>query len=86
MCKVITKMFYLTLGFLLFACASPQIITATDTSISVDIKNTGMTTSEMIQNGTKVAQQHCSKYGKKANFVNTSGFLGAPHIATFECK
>jgi uncharacterized protein YcfL len=71
---------------LLVSCAAPQVITASDTSISVEIKNTGMTTSEMLKNGTKVAEEHCAKYGKKPNLVSTSGFWGAAHIATYDCR
>lgn len=73
-------------SIVLVGCAAPQVITATETSISVEIKNTGMTTSEMLKNGTKVAEEHCAKYGKKPNLVSTSGFWGAAHIATYDCR
>ena len=69
----------------LLGCA-PKIITASETGITVDVQNTGLTASEMMRNGASVAEAHCAKFGKKANFVSNSGFWGAPHLATFDCR
>ena len=80
------KLIYIFSIFLFFGCASPKVITANDYGISVNIMNTGMTSSEMIRNGALVAEAHCAKFGKKANFENTSGVLGAPHVAHFTCR
>ena len=74
------------LCLMLGGCGTPQVITASDTAISIDIENTGMTTSEMIKKGAAIAEEHCKKYGKTANLENTSGFWGAAHIASFNCR
>lgn len=70
----------------LAACGSAKVITATEQAIAIDIKNTGMTSSEMIEGGAAIAREHCAKFGKKANFESTAGFLGAAHTAHFSCK
>jgi hypothetical protein len=71
---------------ILSGCATPQVITASETAISVEIKNTGITASEMIKKGAALAEEHCRKFGRKANLENTSGFWGAAHIANFKCS
>ena len=76
---------YFFVALLASGCA-PKVITATETGITVDVQNTGLTAGEMMRNGASVAEAHCAKFGKKANFVSTSGFWGAPHLATFECR
>ena len=52
----------------------------------MDIAGTEWTTSEMLKKGAELAKVHCAKFGKKANFESTSGFLGAASIAHFSCK
>jgi hypothetical protein len=84
--KLPTSLSCLTLTLLMAGCATPQVITATDQSITIDIRNTGLTTGEMIANGTALAEAHCAKFGKKASLENTSGFWGAAHIARFKCE
>lgn len=76
----------IALTLLITGCATPQVITATDQSITIDIRNTGLTTGEMIAKGTALAEAHCAKLGKKASLENTSGFWGAAHIARFKCE
>lgn len=70
----------------LAACGTAKVITATEQAIAIDIKNTGMTSSEMIEGGAAIAREHCAKFGKKASFERTAGFLGAAHTAYFSCK
>ena len=70
----------------LAGCGTPRVITASEQAISVEIVNTGLTTGEMLRGGAAVADAHCAKFGKKANLENTSGFLGAPHVAHFSCR
>lgn len=84
--KVIVFLSCLALTSLIAGCATPEVITATDQSISIDIRNTGLTAGEMIANGTAIAEAHCAKFGKKASLENTSGFWGAAHIARFKCE
>ena len=72
--------------FFLTACGTAKVITASEQAIAIDIKNTGLTSSEMIEGGAAIAREHCAKFGKKANLENTSGFLGAAHTAHFSCK
>ena len=84
--KFSTSASCLALTLFINGCATPQVITATDQSISIDIRNTGLTTGEMIANGTMIAQAHCAKFGKNASLENTSGFWGAAHIARFKCE
>jgi hypothetical protein len=67
-------------------CASTKIITSSNEGIVVDIRNTGMTTAEMINNGFIVAEKHCEEFNKKAVLEKTTGFLGAAHIAYFQCR
>jgi hypothetical protein len=67
-------------------CVSTKIITSSSEGIVVDIKNTRMSTAEMIQNGVVVADKHCGGLNKKAVLEKTTGFLGAAHIAYFQCK
>ena len=71
---------------LLSGCGTPRVITSSEQAISVEIVNTGWTTGEMLRGGAAVADAHCGKFGKKANLENTTGFLGAPHVAHFSCR
>jgi uncharacterized protein YwlG (UPF0340 family) len=71
---------------ILSGCVSTKIITSSSEGVVVDIKNTGMSTAEMIQNGVVVADKHCEGLNKKAVLEKTTGFLGAAHIAYFQCK
>lgn len=81
------KIFIPALALLLLsACGTAKVLTATENAIAIDIKNTGMSSSEMIEGGAVIAREHCAKFGKKANFESSSGFLGAAHIANFSCK
>ena len=70
----------------LSACGTAKVITASEQGIAVDIAGTEWTTSEMLKKGAELAKVHCAKFGKKANFESTSGFLGAASIAHFSCK
>ena len=81
------KIFIAALALLfLSACGTAKVITATEQAIAIDIKNTGMSSSEMIEGGAAIAREHCAKFGKQANLESTAGFLGAAHTANFSCK
>lgn len=74
------------LAMILSGCVSTKIINSSNDSVVVDIKNTGLTTEEMIKNGVIVADKHCKEFNKKAVLEKTTGFLGAAHLAYFSCK
>jgi hypothetical protein len=67
-------------------CSSTKIISSSSDGVVVDIRNTGVSTAKMIENGVSTAEEHCSKHNKKAVLDKTTGFLGAAHIAYFMCK
>jgi hypothetical protein len=70
----------------LSACGTAKVITASEQGIAVDVGGTEWTTSEMLKKGANIANDHCAKFGKKANFDSTSGFLGAATTAHFSCR
>jgi hypothetical protein len=80
------KILILCLPIFLSACLKATVITSNEQSITIDIRNTGLTTGEMITGGTKIANEHCSKFGKKTNLENTTGVFGTAHTAYFSCK
>lgn len=81
------KIFIPALAMLfLSACGTAKVISASENAIAIDIKNTGMSSSEMIEGGAAIAREHCGKFGKQANLESTAGFLGAAHTAFFSCK
>lgn len=73
-------------AIILSGCVSTKIINSSNDSVVVDIKNTGLTTEDMIKNGVIAAQKHCKEFNKKAVLEKTTGFLGAAHLAYFACK
>jgi hypothetical protein len=84
--KTITNVAAVIIVLALTGCGTPKILTATEQSITIDIENTGMTTSEMISKGVAIADAHCKKFGKKASLEKTTGFWGAASIAHFKCQ
>ena len=73
-------------SFFLSACGTAKVITASEQGIAVDVGGTEWTTSEMLKKGAVIANDHCAKFGKKANFDSTSGFLGAATMVHFSCR
>ena len=84
--KRISTLALCAVALILSGCVSTKIITSSNDGIVVDIKNTGISTAEMIKNGVLVAEKHCEGMNKKAVLEKTTGFLGAAHIAYFQCK
>jgi len=81
------KIFIATSALLfLSACGTAKVITASEQGIAVDVGGTEWTTSEMLKKGADIANDHCAKFGKKANLESTSGFLGAATTAHFSCR
>jgi hypothetical protein len=81
------KIFISTLvSLFLSACGTAKVITASEQGIAVDVGGTEWTTSEMLKKGADIANDHCAKFGKKANLDRTSGFLGAATTAHFSCR
>jgi hypothetical protein len=73
------------MAIIVSGCA-PEIVTATEDAIAVDVSGSGLTASDYFRKGTEVANAHCGKYGKKASLERTSGALGVPQVLHFSCK
>ncbi|WP_146179462.1 hypothetical protein [Limnohabitans sp. MMS-10A-178] len=73
-------------AIILCGCASTKIINSSNDSVVVDIKNTALTTEEMIKNGVVVADKHCKEFNKKAVLKKRTGIFGVAHLAYFSCK
>lgn len=74
------------MAIILCGCASTKIINSSNDSVVVDIKNTALTTEEMIKNGVVVADKHCKEFNKKAVLKKRTGIFGVAHLAYFSCK
>lgn len=82
----ILKLSSVALFLFLGACGTAKVVTASEQGITLDISGTEWTTSEMLRKGAEAANEHCAQYGKTANLVSTSGFLGAASTAYFSCQ